>query len=166
MKTLLPLTLLTFGLLAACGDKSGDDTGATDITDGGSADGGTDVNTDGGSADGGSSDGGSAAAAEVHPIDPDTLYAWQQKGSDLLLINVHTPHSDDIPGTDAAIGYTDTDALVAEIGDDLDRLVVLYCKSGPMSAAAADDLVALDYRNVWDLQGGMNAWEAAGYSLE
>ncbi len=104
--------------------------------------------------------------AEVHPLDPDTLAGWLDAGEPLLLVNVHTPYAGEIAGTDAHVRHTDTDALVDEIGEDLDRWVVLYCRTGPMSADAADDLVALGYRGVWDLEGGMNAWQAAGYPLD
>jgi len=34
-----------------------------------------------------------------------------------------------------------------------------------MSAAAAEALVGLGYTNVWNLDGGMIAWEGAGYPL-
>ncbi|MDX1251538.1 MAG: hypothetical protein IDH49_04670 [Gammaproteobacteria bacterium] len=34
-----------------------------------------------------------------------------------------------------------------------------------MSAIAAEKLVRLGYTNVWNLQGGMMAWEKAGYRL-
>lgn len=35
-----------------------------------------------------------------------------------------------------------------------------------MSAEAAEELVALGYKDVWDLEGGMDAWRRAGLLLE
>jgi rhodanese-related sulfurtransferase len=42
------------------------------------------------------------------------------------------------------------------------RRVVLHCASGGRSALAADTLRQLGYRNVAHLDGGLNAWKAAG----
>jgi len=43
--------------------------------------------------------------------------------------------------------------------------IVLYCRSGSMSAIAARALVAAGYTKVWNLDGGMNAWRALGYPV-
>ena len=159
-----PLSLSLLALLLACGDKSGDDTAAT------GDDTATEATGDGGAGDGGAEDGGASETAEVHDMDVETLVTWLEERSagtrDFLLINVHVPYAGDIPGTDADIAYTDTDGLVAAIGDQLDRTVVVYCRSGSMSAQASGDLVDLGYTAVYDLQGGMNAWQAAGYELD
>jgi len=35
-----------------------------------------------------------------------------------------------------------------------------------MSAIAAETLVKLGYTNLWNLDGGMVAWEQAGYEIQ
>jgi rhodanese-related sulfurtransferase len=84
---------------------------------------------------------------------------------DFLLIDVHYPNAGSVPQTDARIAFDDIPALVAFIGPDLNRKVVLTCYSGHMSKEAGDTLVARGYRNIGELTGGTNAWTAAGYSL-
>jgi rhodanese-related sulfurtransferase len=35
-----------------------------------------------------------------------------------------------------------------------------------MSAIAAETLVGIGYTNIWDLAGGMSAWEQAGRKID
>ena len=83
---------------------------------------------------------------------------------DLILINVHIPYEGEIPQTDLFIAYD-------EIGANLDQLpdknaaIALYCRSGGMSTSAAQELAELGYTNVMEVDGGFNAWKAAGYEL-
>ncbi|HSB67572.1 MAG TPA: rhodanese-like domain-containing protein [Anaerolineales bacterium] len=44
--------------------------------------------------------------------------------------------------------------------------IVLYCRSGRMSATAAECLVSLGYNNLWNWSGGMVAWEQAGLKID
>ncbi len=99
-------------------------------------------------------------------LSPDELKSALED-KDFMFVNVHIPFEGDISGTDLSIAYN-------EIGQEknLDRLpgkdeeIVLYCRSGSMSSEAARTLVRLGYTNVWDLDGGMEAWRAAGFPLE
>ena len=85
---------------------------------------------------------------------------------DFLLINVHVPHDGEIPGTDAHLTYLDAAAIAAYIGDDRSTPVVIYCKSDHMTDIVGPELVAMGYSGVSYLEGGMNAWVAAGYTLD
>ena len=42
--------------------------------------------------------------------------------------------------------------------------IAVYCRSGRMSKAVAENLKAMGYK-VYDLGGGMNAWEESGRKL-
>ena len=81
------------------------------------------------------------------------------------VVNVHIPYGGDIPGTDTSVPFNETEALLAALPTDKTAPIALYCRSGAMSAVAAKALVAAGYTNVYDLSGGMNAYEASGRTL-
>jgi len=47
-----------------------------------------------------------------------------------------------------------------------DAPIVLYCGSGVRSSLACDTLQKLGYINVQSMEGGYNAWQQAGYTVE
>jgi thioredoxin len=49
---------------------------------------------------------------------------------------------------------------------DKQRPVYIYCLAGGRSAAAAEKMRTLGYKQVYELQGGMNAWKAGDKSVE
>lgn len=47
----------------------------------------------------------------------------------------------------------------------LDTPIVLYCGGGFRSALAAESLQRMGYQNVISMDGGFDAWKAAGYPV-
>ncbi|MDH4335543.1 MAG: rhodanese-like domain-containing protein [Chloroflexota bacterium] len=83
---------------------------------------------------------------------------------DFTLVNVHIPYDGEIAPTDLFIPFDQVEDRLAEL-PPLGARIVLYCRSGSMSAIAARTLVAAGFTNVWNLDGGMNAWRALGYPV-
>jgi len=77
----------------------------------------------------------------------------------------HIPFEGQIEGTDLFIPYNEVSQRLSELPAARDAKIVIYCRSGSMSAIAAETLVGLGYTNVWNLDGGMIAWDEAGYPL-
>jgi rhodanese-related sulfurtransferase len=129
-------------LLLACGDGS---TTATDFADGAV---GTRVEVEGGA---------------YLNITPPVLHSWLED-KDFLLVNVYVPYMAEIDPTDEFIPFDEVERHL-DAFPERDAKIVVYCRGGVKSATAAQTLVRLGYTNVWSLDGGMIAWQEAGYPL-
>ena len=97
-------------------------------------------------------------------VTPDQL-AGMLAHKDFRLLNVKTPYSKELDGTDLYIPYDQLTARASELPADKGAKILVYCLSGGQSRVAAQTLLDLGYTNVWNLDGGMNAWVASGRSL-
>ncbi len=88
----------------------------------------------------------------------------ENRADEYQIINVHIPYAGDVANTDANIPYNDLDALTAAIPTK-NMPVILYCRSGNMSEQASRALVEQGYTQIWDVPGGMVAWQSSGREL-
>lgn len=100
----------------------------------------------------------------VQLLDPES-FAERMSAKAAVLVNVHVPFEGDIEGTKLSIPFDTIAGQVAKLPADRGTPLLIYCKSGRMSEIAGAELLRLGYRNVSDLDGGMNAWEDSGRML-
>lgn len=106
----------------------------------------------------------SAAAPPSALVDPD-VFARRIDAAGVVTINVHIPNEGSIAGTDLTVPF-DQIATSTELPADRATPLAVYCRSGTMSATAVEDLTALGYTDVVELDGGFNAWKRAGRLLQ
>ncbi|MDH5564546.1 MAG: rhodanese-like domain-containing protein [Nitrospirota bacterium] len=112
--------------------------------------------------------------AEPYLLTVQQLKAALDKGSQpsqkgFLLIDVRSPdeHQEGfIPGTDFNIDFREIQHRAQELHAALDSHIVVYCQSGHRSNIAAETLMSLGYKHVYNVEGSMNAWEGAGYPIQ
>jgi rhodanese-related sulfurtransferase len=105
------------------------------------------------------------AARDSFRITVAQLAQWLPR-KDFVLVNVHVPYAGEIPGTDLHVPYNRIAQHLDQLPEDRGARIVVYCRSGPMSAQAAQTLRGLGYNQVYDVSGGMRAWTNAGYPVD
>lgn len=84
----------------------------------------------------------------------------KRQDQDYILVDVREPYEHQefsIEGLNIPLG----DILVRkdEITEDKDKELIIYCRSGGRSGMACDMLTAAGFKNVYNLEGGMMAWQ-------
>lgn len=88
-----------------------------------------------------------------------------EKNAKIVVLDVRTPgewnsgHLTNAKHVD--IQSSDFEQKIASI--DKNATVVVYCAAGGRSSRAANMMVQKGYKNVINMAGGINAWNAAGY---
>ena len=107
---------------------------------------------------------GSTVTGSVELLSPNEFEKVIQNES-VFLLNVHTPYQGQIEGTDEIIeDWENIAKYMDKLPKDISIPIAVYCRSGRMSEAVAEDLKAMGYK-VYDLDGGMSSWEESGRKL-
>jgi rhodanese-related sulfurtransferase len=84
------------------------------------------------------------------------------QNEDIFLVDVHTPEQQHIMGSDLFVPYDEVEKNKDKFPKDKNSPIYLYCKSGHMANYAAKSLHDLGYSNLYNLDGGADAWRKAG----
>ena len=98
-----------------------------------------------------------AWAANYKPITATELKT-RLADKNFFLLDVHIPEQAHIKGTDAFIDFRKIRQSTHKLPSDKETEIVVYCLGGGMSRAAAEDLLEMGYTNVYDLEGGVHAF--------
>lgn len=95
--------------------------------------------------------------------------AFQEKinnNTDIQLLDVRTPeeYSEQHIGNATNINWNGTDFEQKTAVFDKTKPVYVYCLSGGRSSKAADKLSKMGYKTVYELDGGIMKWNAAGFA--
>ena len=108
------------------------------------------------------------ARAHIKHVDIHQFRALRETHPDLLVIDVRETEEWAKGRASGAIhiskGLIERD-VEAKVPDKA-ATVVLYCHSGARSALAAENLMRMGYSNVYSLDGGFTAYEAAGLRVD
>jgi rhodanese-related sulfurtransferase len=86
-------------------------------------------------------------------------FAERARDENAFVVDVHTPEQTHIPGTDAVIPFDQIQTNTDKLPTDKSTPILVYCRSGSMSATAAEEIASLGFTNVYDLAGGTNAYK-------
>lgn len=93
------------------------------------------------------------------------LFAEKLKTTDNpQLLDVRTPeeYSSEHIGNAVNVNWNGSDFVIKANKFDKSKPIFVYCKVGGRSAQAADKLAELGFKEIYNLQGGIMKWNAAG----
>lgn len=102
----------------------------------------------------------------IKTIDASTLKDWMAKG-EAVIVDVREPAehaAENISGATLLPLGSITHKALPELGS---KKLVIHCRSGKRAASACEKLLIEDPNlEVYNLEGGISAWSAAGYQVE
>jgi rhodanese-related sulfurtransferase len=92
----------------------------------------------------------------------------EASGKDLQILDVRSPEEFQSGRIQSAVNINVRDPDFAEqiFMFKQDMPILVYCRSGVRSESAASILVSKRFTQVYNMQGGLEAWMRAGYQVE
>lgn len=106
------------------------------------------------------------SSSEAPSIAPSELHGRRASGTAPVVIDVRTREeyaAGHVPGA-VHIPFDEVAGRIAEV--DAPNGVALYCMVGPRARKGEAALLAGGYESVFHLEGGLAAWQEAGYPVE
>ncbi len=103
----------------------------------------------------------------ISPTEADQLLTDNAGSDDFVILDIRTPE-EFTAGRIA--GSVNIDFYEANFADELDKLdknktYFVYCNSGNRSGTAMGTMKELGFTDVYDLDGGIQAWYSSGFSI-
>lgn len=118
---------------------------------------------------GGSTATSAPAAAAVEVVNVEAATKMMASDPNLQILDVRTPEEvaeGTIAGAKVANWFDADFAQKAESMLDKGKPVLVYCKVGGRSSKASDVLLGKGFSKVYNLEGGITAWNSAGKPLQ
>lgn len=109
-----------------------------------------------------------ATTVTINRVTPQEMRAALLQDSNIQLLDVRTPTEYEASHLKTAQNICVTDSDFMERAEELDKEkpVYVYCKKGGRSARASKILKELGFKKIYDLNGGITAWDAEGLGTE
>ena len=108
--------------------------------------------------------------ADFKNISPEEAYQMIKKDKkDIIIIDVRTPSEVKAEGkipNSILIPLGNLGEGISKIQNYRDKKIIVYCRSGNRSASASRILTSLGFKNVYNLQGGINKWKKEGLPVK
>lgn len=110
----------------------------------------------------------STTTEQVIHLDPMDFVCAMNKAEAYYLLDTRTGIERSLSAIPASFHLDYFSPLMAYKTKEMDRAipVFVYCRSGHRAATVAEKLRNLGFQKIYNLEGGMTAWQKAGFPIE
>ena len=104
----------------------------------------------------------------IHTVNVNTLYSWLNE-TKVIILDVREPYEYNEGHINGAINIPLSTILVGidQLKNIQGKKIILQCRVGGRSMRACQLLQAEGFKHdIWNLEGGIDAWKEAGYKVQ